>query len=126
MDEKRNLNVLVVDHVKALRDILKSLLEQLGLKDITEAEEGKRAIQLLKKKHFDFVIADLNMPDMTGTSLLKIIRADDALKEIPVIIATAQSCKEYIGESIRAGASDYVLRPYTLESLRKKLNTILE
>lgn len=123
MTEKRNLSILIVDHVKAMRDILKSVLEQLGFKDITEAEGGKRAIQLLREKQFDLIITDLNMPDMTGLSLLNIIKADNTLKEIPVIIVTAQSGKEYIGESIRVGASNYILRPYTPESMQDKINT---
>lgn len=126
MAKERNTAILIVDSTKVVRDILKGTLKQLGFKDMDEAENGKRALQMLREEDFDLVIADLRMPDMTGLDLLKEIKGDPALKHIPVVILTSEAKKEYILESIRSGASDYILKPFTLEDMRKRLGAVVK
>lgn len=127
MTKEQDTRILIIDSVNVARDLLKGTLKQLGFKKITDAENGKRALQILREDDpFDLVITDLRISDMTGIDVLKEIKKDDTLKNTPVVILTSEAKKEYILEAIKTGARDYVLRPYTLESMRKKLNTILE
>lgn len=126
MAKERNTAILIVDSIKVVRDLLKGTLKQLGFKDMDEAENGKRALQMLREEDFDLVVTDLRMPDMTGLDLLKEIKGDPALKHIPVVILTSEAKKEYILESIRSGASDYILKPFTLEDMRKRLSAVVK
>ncbi|MFH1148770.1 MAG: response regulator [Pseudomonadota bacterium] len=126
MAKETNTAILIVDSIKVVRDLLKGTLKQLGFRAIDEAENGKRAMQMLREEDFDLVITDLRMPDMTGLDLLKEIKGDNTLKHIPVVILTSEAKKEYILESIRAGASDYILKPFTLEDVRKRLGAIVK
>lgn len=121
MAEEKDARILIVDNVKIGRDLLKGALKQLGFKKIDEAENGRRAIQTLREDHFHLVMTDLKISDMTGLDLLKEIKADETLRHIPVVILTSEAKKEYIVQAIKGGASDHILKPYTLESMRKKL-----
>jgi two-component system chemotaxis response regulator CheY len=108
-----------------MRRIIRNLLKELGYNDIHEAEDGNAALAKLKTEKFDFVVSDWNMPNMTGLDLLKAIRADAALKHIPVLMVTAEAKKENIVEAAQAGASGYVVKPFTAATLDEKLTKIL-
>lgn len=122
----KNMKFLVVDDFSTMRRIVRNLLKELGFNNADEAEDGVAALQKLRNSKFDFVVSDWNMPNMTGLELLKAIRADADLKHLPVLMVTAEAKKENIIEAAQAGASGYVVKPFTAATLEEKLNKIFE
>jgi|SRR3990172_467211 len=118
------MDVLVVDDASAIRRIVRALLKELGFKNIRDAENGQLALEELKKKKADFVVCDWNMPVMTSIDLLGAIRADDALKSVPVLMVTAEAKQEHIIEAVKAGVSNYIVKPFNAQTLQEKLNKI--
>src|SRR5512140_3123254 len=117
---------LVVDDFSTMRRIVRNLLKELGFANVQEAEDGVDALNKLRGEKFDFVVSDWNMPNMTGIELLRAIRADAALKHLPVLMVTAEAKKENIIEAAQAGASGYVVKPFTAATLDEKLKKIFE
>lgn len=122
----KSMKFLVVDDFSTMRRIVRNLLKELGFTNVDEAEDGVAALQKLKGGSFDFVVSDWNMPNMTGIELLRNIRADAQLKHLPVLMVTAEAKKENIIEAAQAGASGYVVKPFTAATLEEKLNKIFE
>ncbi len=122
----KNLKFLVVDDFSTMRRIVRNLLKELGFANVDEAEDGVVALQKLRGDSFDFVITDWNMPNMDGFALLQNIRSDEALKKIPVLMVTAEAQKENIIAAAKAGASGYVVKPFTAATLDEKLNKIFQ
>jgi two-component system chemotaxis response regulator CheY len=122
----KNLKFLVVDDFSTMRRIVRNLLKELGFSNIDEAEDGVAALNKLRSSQFDFVISDWNMPNMTGLDLLINIRADANLKSLPVLMITAEAKKENIVAAAQAGASGYIVKPFTAAVLEEKLNKIFE
>ncbi|GMV55069.1 MAG: response regulator [Betaproteobacteria bacterium] len=120
------LNYLVVDDFSTMRRIVRNLLKEIGLTNVDEAEDGVVALQKLRGGGFDFVITDWNMPNMTGLDLLKEIRRDPQLKHLPVLMITAEAKKENIIEAAQAGASGYIVKPFTAATLSEKLDKIFQ
>lgn len=121
-----DLNVLVVDDAATMRRIVRSLLRELGIKNVREAEDGERAFADLKRQKADLVVSDWAMPKMTGIELLRAIRQDETLKETPVLMVTAESKKENIMEAIQAGVNNYIVKPFNSKTLEEKLNKIFK
>lgn len=121
-----NTRFLVVDDFSTMRRIVRNLLKELGYSNIDEAEDGVVALQKLGSGDFDFVISDWNMPNMDGLTLLQSIRADAALKKLPVLMVTAEAKKENIIAAAQAGASGYVVKPFTAATLDEKLKKIFQ
>ena len=121
-----NLKFLVVDDFSTMRRIVRNLLKELGFGNVDEAEDGNVALSKLRNDKFDFVVSDWNMPNMTGIDLLKEIRADAGLKHLPVLMVTAEAKKENIVAAAQAGASGYVVKPFTAATLSEKLNKIFQ
>jgi len=119
-----NIDVLVVDDFPTMRKIIMNLLKQLGFKKIKEAENGEHALSVIKQGTIDFVITDWNMPKMTGIDLLKTIRADTDLKSMPVLMVTAEADKSSIIQAIQAGVNNYIVKPFTAETLKEKIEKI--
>ena len=119
-----NMKFLVVDDFSTMRRIVRNLLKELGFSNVTEAEDGVDALRKLRAEHFDFVVSDWNMPNMTGIDLLREIRKDEALKHLPVLMVTAEAKRENIIEAAQAGASGYVVKPFTAVTLDEKLQKI--
>lgn len=115
---------LVVDDFSTMRRIVRNLLKELGFTNVQEAEDGVEALAKLRADEFDFVVSDWNMPNMTGIELLRNIRADAKLKHLPVLMVTAEAKKENIIEAAQAGASGYVVKPFTAATLDEKLKKI--
>lgn len=115
---------LVVDDFSTMRRIVRNLLKELGFTNVQEAEDGVDALNKLRGEKFDFVVSDWNMPNMTGIELLRTVRADAALKHLPVLMVTAEAKKENIIEAAQAGASGYVVKPFTAATLDEKLKKI--
>ncbi|MEE8575371.1 MAG: chemotaxis response regulator CheY [Thermodesulfobacteriota bacterium] len=120
------MKILIVDDFSTMRRIVKNLLKDIGYTDIEEAEDGTVALQKLQAGDFDFVISDWNMPEMTGIELLKEIRADERLKEVPFLMVTAESKQENIVEALQQGVNNYIVKPFTSSTLREKIEKILE
>jgi two-component system chemotaxis response regulator CheY len=120
------MKFLVVDDFSTMRRIVRGLLKELGFTNVDEAEDGVVALNKLKSEAFDFVVSDWNMPNMTGLELLKAIRTDAALAHLPVLMVTAEAKKENIIEAAKAGASGYVVKPFTAATLDEKLNKIFK
>ena len=122
----KNMKVLVVDDYRTMLRILKNLLKQLGFKNSEEAIDGTEALQILKKeKDFGLVISDWNMQPMTGIELLRAVRADPDLKQIPFIMVTAESKPENVVAAKEAGVSNYIVKPFNAETLRSKMASVL-
>ena len=119
-----NMKILVVDDMSTMRRIVKNILKQLGFSNMEEAENGQEALQKLKADTYGFVVSDWNMPVMPGIEMLRAIRADDALKHIPVLMVTAEAQKENLIEAIQAGVNNYVVKPFTAETMQEKINKI--
>jgi two-component system, chemotaxis family, chemotaxis protein CheY len=119
-----NTKFLVVDDFSTMRRIVRNLLKELGFVNVQEAEDGVDALNKLRGESFDFVVSDWNMPNMTGIELLRAIRADESLKHLPVLMVTAEAKKENIIEAAKAGASGYVVKPFTAATLDEKLKKI--
>ncbi|MFN3397087.1 MAG: chemotaxis response regulator CheY [Sulfurimicrobium sp.] len=122
----KNMKFLVVDDFSTMRRIVRNLLKELGFTNVDEAEDGVAALGKLKGSNFEFVVTDWNMPNMSGLELLKAIRADASLKHLPVLMVTAEAKKENIIEAAQAGASGYVVKPFTAATLEEKLNKVFE
>ena len=120
------MKFLVVDDFSTMRRIVRNLLKELGFTNVQEAEDGVDALNKLRGETFDFVVSDWNMPNMTGIDLLRNIRADAALKHLPVLMVTAEAKKENIIEAAQAGASGYVVKPFTAATLDEKLKKVFE
>lgn len=121
-----NTRFLVVDDFSTMRRIVRNLLKELGFTNVQEAEDGVEALNKLRGTEFDFVVSDWNMPNMTGIELLRNIRADAKLKHLPVLMVTAEAKKENIIEAAQAGASGYVVKPFTAATLDEKLKKIFQ
>ena len=121
-----SLRFLVVDDFSTMRRIVRNLLKELGYTNAEEAEDGAAALARLKAEKFDFVVSDWNMPNMTGIELLKRIRAEPTLKSLPVLMITAEARKENIIEAAHAGASGYIVKPFTAATLDEKLTKIFK
>ncbi|EDP75226.1 chemotaxis response regulator CheY [Hydrogenivirga sp. 128-5-R1-1] len=121
-----DIKILVVDDMSTMRRIIRTILNQLGYSNIEEAENGKQALAKLKKEKFDFVVTDWNMPEMDGLSLVKAIRSDDELKHIPVLMVTAEAKKENVMEALKAGVNNYIVKPFTPEVLKEKMEKVFK
>ncbi len=121
-----NMKIMVVDDMSTMRRIVRNVLKQLGFTNVEEAENGKEALEKLKGEPYGFVVSDWNMPVMTGIDMLRAIRADEALKQIPVLMVTAEAQKENIIEAVQAGVSNYIVKPFTAEALQDKMAKIFK
>ena len=119
-----NIRFLVVDDFSTMRRIVRNLLKELGFTNVEEAEDGVVALGKLRSGSFDFVVADWNMPNMDGLTMLQTIRADANLRHIPVLMVTAEAKKENIIAAAQAGANGYVVKPFTAAVLDEKLGKI--
>lgn len=120
------MKILIVDDFSTMRRIIKNLLRDLGFTNIEEADDGTTALPMLQNGDYDFVVTDWNMPGMQGIDLLRTIRADDGLKDIPVLMVTAEAKREQIIEAAQAGVNGYIVKPFTAATLKEKLDKVFE
>ncbi len=121
-----NMKILVVDDMVTMRRIVKNILKQLGFPNCDEAENGQEALQKLRGDTYGFVVSDWNMPVMTGIDMLRAIRRDDKLKTIPVLMVTAEAQQSNLIEAVQAGVSNYIVKPFTAETMQEKLGKIFK
>ena len=122
----KNMKILIVDDFSTMRGIIKNLLRDLGFSNTQEADDGATALPMLKSGDFDFLVTDWNMPGMTGIALLKHVRADERLAALPVLMVTAEPKRDQIIEAPQAGVSGYVVKPFTAQVLKEKIDKIFE
>ena len=122
----RNIKILVVDDFSTMRRIVKNVLKQLGFENLEEAEDGAQALAKLKTGGYGFVVSDWNMPNMDGLELLKEVRKDPALKDLPMLMVTAEAEKDKVVTAIQAGVNNYVVKPFTAEVFKEKMDRIFE
>jgi two-component system, chemotaxis family, chemotaxis protein CheY len=124
MTMDKSINVLIVDDFQSMRRIISTCLKQLGFNNIFEAINGEDALRILGKRKVGLIVSDWNMPKINGLELLKAVRADDNLKGIPFLMLTTEGHKENVVEAVQAGVSNYIVKPFTLETLKTKLERI--
>jgi len=122
----QHMKILTVDDFSTMRRIIRNILRQIGYSNIAEAENGGAALNTLQTQDIDFVISDWNMPGMSGLGLIQAIRADDKLKHIPVLVVTAEALKENVVEALKAGVNGYIVKPFTAETLKERIDAIFE
>jgi two-component system chemotaxis response regulator CheY len=120
-----NMQVLIVDDYKTMLRIIRNLLKQLGFNNVDEATDGSMALQKLRDKDYGMVISDWNMEPMTGIQLLREVRADSRLKNLPFIMITAESKTENVIAAKEAGVNNYIVKPFNAATLKTKLVTVL-
>jgi two-component system chemotaxis response regulator CheY len=126
MSNPADLKFLIVDDFSTMRRIVRGLLKEMGCENAEEAEDGAVALAALKAQKFDFVVCDINMPNMNGFDFLKAVRADESLKHIPVLMVTAEARKEDIVLAAQTGASGYIVKPFTKATLEEKVQKIVQ
>lgn len=126
MTTAKDMKFLIVDDFSTMRRIIRNLLKEAGFQNADEAEDGAVALQKLKAGNFDFVVSDINMPNLNGFELLQAIRADAGLKHLPVLMVTAEARKEDIMLAAQSGASGYIVKPFTKATLEEKVLKILD
>jgi len=118
------MRVLVVDDFSTMRKIVKNILRQLGFNNIVEADDGSTAWETLQKDNIDFIVSDWNMPNMSGIELLRKVRASEEYADIPFLMVTAEAQQENIIEAVQAKVSNYIVKPFTPETLGQKIDKI--
>ena len=125
MSVDMNMNILIVDDYKTMLRIIRNLLKQLGFNHVDEATDGSMALQKLRDKDYGLVISDWNMEPMTGIQLLREVRADSKLKNLPFIMITAESKTENVVAAKEAGVNNYIVKPFNAATLKTKLSSVL-
>jgi two-component system chemotaxis response regulator CheY len=120
------MKFLIVDDFSTMRRIVRNLLKEIGHTEADEAEDGAIALNKLKSGSFNFVVTDINMPNMNGFELLSAIKADEKLKHLPVLMVTAEARKEDIVLAAQSGAAGYIVKPFTKATLEEKLANIFK
>jgi two-component system chemotaxis response regulator CheY len=119
-----NMRVLIVDDFSTMRRIIKNILRQLGFNNVVEADDGTTAWEVLNKDKIDFIISDWNMPQMTGIELLRKVRASEEFADLPFLMVTAEAQQENIIEAVQAKVSNYIVKPFTPEVMKQKIDKI--
>ena len=120
------MKILVVDDFATMRKVIRNLLKQVGYNNITEAEDGVVALRILKSQKVDFIISDWNMPNMSGIEFLKAVRVGNELSGLPFLMVTAEALKENVVQAVKAGVSNYIVKPFTAEVLNEKIGKIID
>lgn len=122
------MKILLVDDSGTMRKIQRNVLDSMGYKDVVEAEDGEQAIFRMKENNFqiDLILCDWNMPKMDGITLVRKLSAVPNLARIPILMVTTEGEKEKVVEALKAGAKGYVVKPFTPDQLKKRIEEILQ
>jgi len=120
-----DLKILAVDDSPTMRRIIINTLKRAGYEDVTEAADGKDALAKMQVDKFNFVITDWNMPNMDGLTFVNALRADPQTKSVPVLMITTRSVKDDIVEALKAGVNNYIVKPFTPDTIKQKINEVL-
>lgn len=119
-----NMRVLIVDDFSTMRRIVRNILRQIGLNNVVEADDGTTAWDILNREKIDFIVSDWNMPNMTGIELLRKVRSSEQFADIPFLMVTAEAQQENIIEAVQAKVSNYIVKPFTAETMKQKIDKI--
>ncbi len=119
-----NMRILIVDDFSTMRRIVRNILRQIGLNNVVEADDGTTAWDILNREKIDFVVSDWNMPKMTGIELLRKVRSSEQFADMPFLMVTAEAQQENIIEAVQAKVSNYIVKPFTAETLEQKIDKI--
>lgn len=119
-----NMRVLIVDDFSTMRRIVRNILRQIGLNNVVEADDGTTAWDVLNREKVDFIVSDWNMPKMTGIELLRKVRGSEEFAELPFLMVTAEAQQENIIEAVQAKVSNYIVKPFTADTLQQKIDKI--
>lgn len=119
-----DIKVLIVDDFATMRRIIKGALKQMGFRNIIEAEDGDLALEALKEEKIGLILADWNMPKMNGLDLLKAVKSNETLRDIPFIMVTAEGQKDNVLEAVKTGVNNYIIKPFTPETLKEKIQKV--
>ncbi len=119
-----SMKILIVDDFATMRRIVKNILKQIGFSNIIEADDGSTALEILKSDKIDLVLCDWNMPKVSGLDMLKQMKADSELKDTPFLMITAEAQKQNIVEAVQAGVSNYIVKPFTADTISEKLKKV--
>jgi len=126
MSAGSHMKFLVVDDFSTMRRIVRGLLKEMGYDDIDEAEDGAVALNMVRQNNYDFVVSDINMPNMNGFEFLKAVKADPKYLKLPVLMVTAEARKEDIVLAVQSGAAGYIVKPFTKATLEDKVQKIMQ
>ncbi len=131
MELKPDIKILIIDDMSTMRKILKNMLKQLGFTNLDEADDGASALPKIEEAHehgrpYEFIISDWNMPQMSGLDLLKKIRADEKYKGLPFLMVTAEAEQGNVVIAVKAGVSNFVVKPFSAQVLREKIEKIFK
>lgn len=121
-----NMRVLVVDDFATMRRIVRNILRQIGFTNIVEADDGTSAWEVVNREKIEFIVSDWNMPQMTGIDFLRKVRASELHSEIPFLMVTAEAQQENIIEAVQAKVSNYIVKPFTAETMKQKIDKIFQ
>lgn len=121
-----NMKILVVDDFATMRRIVKNILNKIGFTNIIEADDGSTALEVLKKDKVDLIMSDWNMPNVTGLELLKAVRSNESMKDMPFLMVTAEGQHNSVVQTVQAGVSDYIVKPFTADTVKEKLEKMFQ
>lgn len=119
-----NMRVLIVDDFSTMRRIVRNILRQIGLNNVVEADDGTTAWDILNREKIDFIVSDWNMPKMSGIELLRKVRSSEQFADTPFLMVTAEAQQENIIEAVQAKVSNYIVKPFTADTLQQKIDKI--
>lgn len=119
-----DMRILIVDDFSTMRRIVRNILRQLGMNNVVEADDGTTAWDTLNREKIDFIVSDWNMPKMTGIELLRKVRSSEEFADIPFLMVTAEAQQENIIEAVQAKVSNYIVKPFTADTLKQKIDKI--
>ncbi|MGA7975011.1 MAG: response regulator [Pseudolabrys sp.] len=125
MPNVATLKVLIVDDQKSVRQVTRMTLEEIGVRHIHEAENGVKAVDTVSLQPLDLIISDYNMPEMDGLGLLRAVRGHPAARRVPFILVTGRGDKELVVKAAQAGANNYVVKPFTADILKQKIEQVI-
>lgn len=125
MQTAKNLKILIVDDCQSMRSTVRAILKDIGYQNISESADGVQALAKLKQEKFDLLITDWNMPNLDGLSLIRLIKSDEALKDVMILMVTTESEEDHVVDAVKVGVSDYILKPFTTDLLQKKIAALM-
>jgi two-component system chemotaxis response regulator CheY len=118
------IRILVVDDFESMRRIVKQVLNDMGFRDVTLADDGSTALALLRQGDFELLVTDWHMPEMDGIELVRAVRADPRLRRLPILMVTAEAKREQIIQAVQLGVNDYVVKPFTPQTLKARIEKL--
>lgn len=125
MPKAKEMSVLLVDDQRSMRQLARYALEEMGIGEVVTAANGREAIDQLSRRRFTFILSDWNMDEVDGLTLLRVVRSHPQTEKIPFIMITGQSDREEVRKAITAGVNNYIVKPFDMMSLRKKIEGVM-